>query len=83
MAAPDHAGDDAPVHGEEAEGSERRHTVDLPQEMSQLALDQLCVGFRVTGGQIAKLLLQGNCQTLHIGVNILHNCTHTLDPDKG
>ena len=77
MSAPDHAGDDAPVHGEEAEGSQRLHTVDLPQEMSQLALDQLCVGCS------AKLLLQGNCQTLHIGVNILHNCTHTLDPDKG
>ena len=76
MAAPDHAGDDAPVHGEKAEVSERRHTVDLPQEMSQLALDQLCVG------DTAKLLLQGNCQTLHIGVDILHDCTDTLDPDK-
>ena len=76
MSAPDHAGDDAPVHGEEAQGSERPHTVDVPQEMLQLARDQLRVGGSV------KLLLQGNCQTLHIGVNILHNCTHTLDPDK-
>ena len=77
MAAPDHAGDDAPVHGEEAQGSQRPHTVDVPQEMLQLARDQLRVGGSV------KPLLQGNCQTLHIGVNILHNCTHTLDPDKG
>ena len=76
MAAPDHAGDDAPVHGEEAQGSQRLHTVDVPQKTPQLALDQLCVG------DTAKLLLQGNCQTLHIGVDILHDCTDTLDPDK-
>ena len=44
MPAPDHAGDDAPVHGEEAEGSERLHMVDVPQKMSQLARAQLCVG---------------------------------------
>ena len=43
MSAPDHAGDDAPVHGEEAQGSERPHTVNVPQEMLQLARDQLRV----------------------------------------
>ena len=61
---------------EKRQGSQRLHTVDVPQKMPQLALDQLCVGCSV------KLLLQGNCQTLYIGVDILHDCTDTLDPDK-